>query len=97
MTIDGELQIEGRIVEVDPPRRLVETFHAVWDEGVAADAPTTVTWEIDDAMPGVCKVTVIHDGLVGGSSTLEQVSGGWPYILSGLKSVLETGRGLGEA
>ncbi len=47
-------------------------------------------------MPGVCKVTVVHDGLVPGSSTLEQVTGGWPYILSGLKSVLETGKGLGE-
>jgi uncharacterized protein YndB with AHSA1/START domain/DNA-binding transcriptional ArsR family regulator len=96
MTIDGEVQIEGRIVDVDPPRRLVQSFHAIWDEGVAADAPTTVTWEIEDAMPGVCKVTVIHDGLVAGSSTLEQVAGGWPLILSGLKSVLETGKGLGE-
>ena len=97
MTIDGELQIEGEIVEADPPRRLVQTFHAVWDEGVKADAPTRVTWEIDDEMPGVCRVTVIHDGLVVGSSTLEQVSGGWPFILSGLKTLLETGRSLGES
>ena len=96
MTIDGELQIEGEILEVDPPRRLVQTFHAVWDPEIAADAPTRVTWEIEDAMPGVCKVTVIHAGVVAGSSTLEQVSGGWPFILSGLKSVLETGKGLGE-
>ena len=97
MTIDGALQVEGEIVEATPPRRLVQTFHAVWDERVAADAPTHVTWEIDDAMPGVSKVTVTHAGLVAGSSTLEQVSGGWPYILSGLKSVLETGEGLGAA
>jgi uncharacterized protein YndB with AHSA1/START domain/DNA-binding transcriptional ArsR family regulator len=96
MTIDGELQIEGQIVEANPPNRLVQTFHAVWDEEVKADAPTRVTWEIEDAMPGVSKVTVIHDGLVAGSSTLEQVSGGWPYILSGLKTLLETGKGLGE-
>lgn len=95
MTIDGALQIEGEVVEATPPRRLVQTFHAVWDEHVAADAPTRVTWEIEDAMPGVSKVTVVHEGLVAGSSTLEQVSGGWPYILSGLKSVLETGEGLG--
>jgi hypothetical protein len=47
-------------------------------------------------MPGVCKVTVIHEGLVAGSTTLEQVSGGWPFILSGLKTLLETGKGMGE-
>ncbi|MFI5042700.1 MAG: ArsR/SmtB family transcription factor, partial [Acidimicrobiales bacterium] len=78
MTIAGELQIEGEVVEVDPPRRLVQTFHAVWDEGVKADPPTRVTWEIEAAMPGVSKVVVLHDGLLAGSSTLEQVSGGWP-------------------
>jgi uncharacterized protein YndB with AHSA1/START domain/DNA-binding transcriptional ArsR family regulator len=97
MTIDGELQIEGRIVEASPPRRLVQSWHGVWDEGMAADAPTTVTWEIEDATPGVCKVTVVHEGLVAGSATLEQVSGGWPFILSGLKTLLETGKGLSEA
>jgi uncharacterized protein YndB with AHSA1/START domain len=97
MTMDGELQIEGEIVEATPPHRLVQTFHAVWDEEVKADAPTRVSWEIGEALPGVCKVTVVHDGLVARSSTLEQVSGGWPFILSGLKTLLETGRGLGEA
>ncbi len=96
MTIDGQLQIEGRIVEATPPRRLVQTFHAVWDDQVKADPESRVTWEIDDAMPGVSKVTVIHDDLVAGSATLEQVSGGWPLILSGLKTLLETGTGLAE-
>ena len=96
MTIDGEVQIESQILEADAPRRLVQTFHAVWDPEIAADAPTRVTWEIKEADPGVCKVTVIHDGLVAGSPTLEQVSAGWPFILSGLKTLLETGKGLGE-
>ena len=96
MTIDGQLQIEGRVVEATPPRRLVQTFHAVWDDQVKADPESRVTWEIDDAMPGVSKVTVIHDDLVAGSATLEQVSGGWPLILSGLKTLLETGTGLAE-
>jgi hypothetical protein len=64
---------------------------------MAADAPTTVTWAIEDAMPGVCKVTVVHDGLVAGSTTLEQVTDGWPFILSGMKTLLEIGKGLGEA
>ena len=58
-----------------------------------ADAPTRVTWEIEDAMPGVCKVTVIHDDLIAGSATLEQVSGGWPYILSVSRRFSRRGRG----
>jgi uncharacterized protein YndB with AHSA1/START domain/DNA-binding transcriptional ArsR family regulator len=96
MTVDDDLQIEGTILEADPPRKLVQTFHGVWDESMAADAPGTVTWEIEETQPGVCRLTLVHDGLVAGSATQEQVTGGWPYILSGLKSVLETGRGLGE-
>ena len=96
MTIDGEVQIEGQIVEATPPNRFVQTFHAVWDPEIAADGPTHVTWEIEEAGPGVCKVTLVHDSLVAGSPTLEQVSGGWPFILSGLKTLLETGKGLGE-
>jgi len=96
MTTDGELQIEGSILVADPPRRLVQTFHGVWDDGMAADAATTVTWEIEEAQPGVCRLTLVHDGLVAGSTTLEQVSGGWPFILSGLKTLLETGKGLAE-
>jgi uncharacterized protein YndB with AHSA1/START domain len=96
MAIADDLQIEGEVVQADRPRRLVQTFHAVWDDEVKADAPSRVTWEIEEADPGVCKVTLVHDGLVAGSSTLEQVSGGWSFILSGLKTLLETGKGLGE-
>jgi DNA-binding transcriptional ArsR family regulator/uncharacterized protein YndB with AHSA1/START domain len=96
MAVGDELQIEGEIVEADAPRRLVQTFHGVWDEGMAADAPTTVTWEIEETQPGVCRLTLVHDGLVVGSTTQEQVTGGWPFILSGLKTLLETGTGLGE-
>jgi uncharacterized protein YndB with AHSA1/START domain len=96
MTMDGELQIEGEILEIDPPRRLVQSWHGVWDPQMAADAPTRVTWEIEVAGPGVCKVTLVHGGLVAGSSTLEQVSDGWPYILSGMKTLLETRKGLDE-
>lgn len=96
MSVGDELQIEGTIVEANPPRRLVQTFHATWDPSVAADAPTTVTWEIEETQPGVCRLTLVHDDLVAGSATLEQVSGGWPLILSGLKTLLETGTPLAE-
>jgi DNA-binding transcriptional ArsR family regulator/uncharacterized protein YndB with AHSA1/START domain len=97
MTIDGNVQIEGEILESNPPRRLVQTFHAIWQDEVAADAPTRVTWEIEDAMPGVSRLTVVHEGLVAGTATLEQVTEGWPLILSGLKTLLETGKGLDES
>jgi uncharacterized protein YndB with AHSA1/START domain/DNA-binding transcriptional ArsR family regulator len=96
MTVGEDLQIEGTILEADRPRRLVQTFHGVWDEHMAADTPTTVTWEIEETQPGVCRLTLVHEGLVAGSATQQQVTGGWPFILSGLKSVLETGKGLGE-
>ncbi|MFN8629686.1 MAG: SRPBCC domain-containing protein [Chloroflexota bacterium] len=95
MTLDGVPQIEGVIVEADKPSRLVQTFHAVWDEKVAADAPSRVTWELTPAGPGITKVTVVHEELVTGSETETSVSRGWPYLLSGLKSVLETGESLG--
>jgi uncharacterized protein YndB with AHSA1/START domain/DNA-binding transcriptional ArsR family regulator len=92
--IDGEEQITGTVIEADPPRRLVQTFDARWDEDVAADAPTRLSWEIDEAGPGMCKLTVVHDGFASRSATYESVSGGMPYILSGLKTLLETGQPL---
>jgi uncharacterized protein YndB with AHSA1/START domain len=92
--IDGSEAIVGEVLEVDPPRRLVMTFDARWDEKVAADPPSSITWEIGDAGPGVVQLTVVHDGLVPASATLEQVLGGMPFILSGLKTLLETGEAL---
>jgi len=90
--IDGNDAILGVIVEADPPRRLVQTFDARWDEDVAADAPSRLTWEIEEVMPGVSKVTTIHNEFPSRTPTFESVSGGMSFILSGLKSVLETGR-----
>jgi uncharacterized protein YndB with AHSA1/START domain len=82
----------GTIVEADPPRRLVQTFDARWDDDVAADAPSRLTWEIEEVMPGVTKVTAIHDEFPSRTATFESVSGGMSFMLSGLKTVLETGR-----
>ena len=59
--IEGEPALEGVILEADPPRQLAMTFHAVWDEAVAADEPSRMTFEIDVAGPGVSKLTVVHD------------------------------------
>ncbi|HEY7522405.1 MAG TPA: SRPBCC domain-containing protein [Candidatus Limnocylindrales bacterium] len=89
--IDGADQITGTVIEADPPRKLVQTFDARWDEDVAADAPTRISWEIEEAGPGMCRLTVVHDGFASRTATYESVVGGMPYILSGLKTLLETG------
>jgi len=86
--------IEGEILESDPPNRLAMTFHAVWDDDVRADPPSRVVWELEVAGPGVTKLSVVHDGLAKAPATAEQIAGGWPFILSGLKTLLETGQSL---
>jgi uncharacterized protein YndB with AHSA1/START domain/predicted transcriptional regulator len=79
---------DGEVLEVDPPRRLVTTMNALWGDDVKAEGTSRVTYEItqvDDS----CQLTVIHDQLREGAN--EQIYGGWPMILSGLKTWLETG------
>jgi uncharacterized protein YndB with AHSA1/START domain/DNA-binding transcriptional ArsR family regulator len=90
---DGSDQLVGEILEIDPPRRLVTTFKAVWDEDVRADAASRLTWEIERFGPST-RLRMIHDELVPGSATAESVGGGWSVVLSGLKTVLETGEPL---
>ena len=92
---DGQTDVEGEILEADPPRRLVHTFRAHWNEAVLADPVSRVTWEIEPAGSGVCRVTLIHDQLVSGSATARIVTSGGPKIVSGLKTLLETGEDLG--
>jgi uncharacterized protein YndB with AHSA1/START domain/DNA-binding transcriptional ArsR family regulator len=79
---------EGVNVEVDPRRRLVQTFTALWGEDVRAEGESRVTWEIEQVEDS-CRLTVIHDRLREGANS--QLFGGWPMILSGLKTLLETG------
>jgi uncharacterized protein YndB with AHSA1/START domain len=86
---DGGLLGEGEILEVDPPRRLVQTMVALWGDDVKAEGTSRVTWEIEPIADDSCRLTVIHDQLREGAN--EQLYGGWPMILSGLKTWLETG------
>jgi len=79
---------EGVNVEVDPPRRLVQVWTALWSEEVKAEGETRVTWEIEPVGDS-CRLTVTHDRLQENAN--EQLYGGWPMILSGLKTWLETG------
>jgi len=90
---DGTLAADGKVLEVDPPRRLVMSFNAVWDDEVKADPPTRMTWEITP-MGNSCRLTVTHTDLIPGSATDTAVRGGISVIVSGLKTLLETGEPL---
>ncbi|HYZ99579.1 MAG TPA: SRPBCC domain-containing protein [Acidimicrobiales bacterium] len=79
---------EGEILEVDPPRRLVQTMVALWSDDVKAEGTSRVTWEIEPVADS-CRLLVTHDQLRDGAN--EELYGGWPMILSGLKTWLETG------
>jgi uncharacterized protein YndB with AHSA1/START domain/DNA-binding transcriptional ArsR family regulator len=83
---------EGENVEVDPPRRLVQTFTALWSDEVKAEGASKVTWEIEPVGEDSCRLTVVHSDLRPGASN--EIYGGWPQILSGLKTLLETGETL---
>jgi uncharacterized protein YndB with AHSA1/START domain len=97
--------VDGEVVEADPPRRLVQTWRMLMDPTTAAEPFTTLTYEIEDAKmtPGVCKLTVTHQ-LTGAPATAAMVAGtddagaggGWAWILSDLKTLLETGKTFGE-
>ncbi|MGO9959598.1 MAG: ArsR/SmtB family transcription factor [Solirubrobacteraceae bacterium] len=78
----------GENVTVEPPRLLVQTFNALWSEDVKAQATTRVTWEIEPVGTS-CRLTVVHDQLPPNANA--ELYGGWPMILSGLKTLLETG------
>jgi uncharacterized protein YndB with AHSA1/START domain/DNA-binding transcriptional ArsR family regulator len=92
--IGETLAIEGTILEADRPNKLVMTFHATWDEQVALDPPSRMSFELSGDVPGLTKLTVIHDGFERRNETYDQVVGGWPWIASGLKTLLETGQPL---
>jgi uncharacterized protein YndB with AHSA1/START domain len=85
---DGPL-VEGENLEVDPPRKLVQSMRALWGPEVIAEGTSRVTWEIEQVEDS-CRLTVTHDQLHDGAN--DQLYGGWPMILSGLKTWLETGQ-----
>lgn len=89
---DGSIASEGTIEIAEPPHRLVMTFQAKWDEDVSADPPSRMTWliEPEEGMPNLSTVTIIHEDLVEGSATADQIDGA-RYLLANLKTYLETG------
>jgi uncharacterized protein YndB with AHSA1/START domain len=87
--------VDGEVIEADRPRKLVTTWRAMYDPETAAEPYSRVTWEIEPAGENVTKLTVIHDELDAAPKTAANVAGGWSYVLSGLKTLLETGEPLG--
>jgi uncharacterized protein YndB with AHSA1/START domain len=90
----GDTDWDEEVIEADPPRKLVHGWVSGYDPDLAAEAESRVTWEIEPQDGGITKLTVVHDQLEGAPKTAENVAGGWIYILSGLKTLLETGKPL---
>jgi uncharacterized protein YndB with AHSA1/START domain/DNA-binding transcriptional ArsR family regulator len=85
----GNLIFEGENLEVDPPRRLVQTFRALWGGDVKSEGTSRITMEIEP-IGDSCRLLVTHDQLREDANA--QLYGGWPMVLSGLKTLLETGQ-----
>jgi uncharacterized protein YndB with AHSA1/START domain len=95
---NGENWGDSPTLEYDPPRRLVHGWESLYDPELAEEPESRVTWEIEPQEGGYCLLTVTHDKLEGSPRTAESVSGtGWMMVLSGLKTVLETGGSLVQA
>jgi len=95
-----DLGVDGEVIEADRPRKLVQTWRMVMDPEMAEQGFTRLTWEIEEGKGGVTKLTVIHDlegapklaTLVSGAMEDQGAGGGWSWVLSDLKTLLETGK-----
>jgi uncharacterized protein YndB with AHSA1/START domain len=88
---DGADAVVGEVEEVEPPRRLVMTWRALYDPAMADEPPSRVEWHLDDGGEGVTRVTTIHRDLAFSPITSASVGEGWTWILDSMKSLLETG------
>jgi uncharacterized protein YndB with AHSA1/START domain len=93
---DGSIAADGIVLEVDPPNRVTMSFHARWDPAIEAEGPVEMAWVLE-AQGEATKLTVTTSGLVEGSRTAADFGGGIVYIVSGLKTLVETGRPMAAA
>lgn len=92
---DGSVWGDGPVFEWDPPRKLSHHWSSMYDPEMAAEQPSRVTWEIEPKDGGYCLLTLTHDKLDGAPKTAQSVSGtGWMFVLSGLKTLVETDKPL---
>jgi uncharacterized protein YndB with AHSA1/START domain len=97
-----DVAVDGEVIEVDPPRKLVQTWRMVMDEEMAKEGFTRLTYEIEAGKGGVTRLTVTHDlqgapklaVMISGGLEDTGAGGGWSWVLSGLKTLLETGESL---
>jgi uncharacterized protein YndB with AHSA1/START domain len=97
-----EVVVDGEVIEADPPRRLVQTWRMLMDDDLRAEGFTRLTYELEPAEGGVTRLTLTHDlegaqrlaAMVGGELEDQGAGGGWAWVLSDLKSLLETGQRL---
>jgi uncharacterized protein YndB with AHSA1/START domain len=104
MKVQGaqEVLVDGEVIEADPPHKLVQTWRALWEPELEAEGFTRVTWETREEMGGITRLTVTHElegaprhaEQVAGDAPLEQGGGGWSWVLSDLKTLLESGKSL---
>jgi uncharacterized protein YndB with AHSA1/START domain len=93
---DGDVWGDEAVYEYDPPRKLVHGWRLPYSPELADEDESRVTWEIEPQDNGTCVLTVVHDRLEGAPKTAASVAGiGWMTVLSGLKTLLETGKPLG--
>jgi uncharacterized protein YndB with AHSA1/START domain len=99
-----EVAVDGEVLECEPPHRLVQTWRMLMDDSLKEEGFTRLTYEIDPAAGGVTRLTVTHDLenapklalVVAGTREAEGAGGGWAWVLSGLKTLLETGEDLDD-
>jgi uncharacterized protein YndB with AHSA1/START domain len=97
-----DVGVDGEVIESDPPRKLVQTWRMVMDADMEAEGFTRLTWEIEEGEGGVTKLTVIHDlegaprlaAVLAGQMEDVGAGGGWSWVLSDLKTLLESGKSL---
>jgi uncharacterized protein YndB with AHSA1/START domain len=97
-----DVMVDGEVIEADPPRKLVQTWRPLWDPELVAEGAKRLTWEITDAGEGITVLTVIHEldgapktaAMVAGTADVAGGGGGWNWVLSDLKTLLETGKSL---
>jgi uncharacterized protein YndB with AHSA1/START domain len=94
---DGSPAVDGVIEVLDPPHRLVHTWHTVYDAQLAAEPVSRVEWHVDPAGEGLTRLRLVHGDLAQSPQTWANVEHGWVWILDGLKTLLETGEPLPRA
>lgn len=86
---DGRVAVEGKVLEASRPARLSYTWHPLYEDALAAEPPSRVTFELDE-IRGETRLRVVHDRFPAGSAVRQHVAGGWEFLISGLKSVVES-------